>query len=165
MKARQVAPGAHTGAHVGPTVTFDVHFRSGNRGRKRMRTGTPKPPKAAEPGRIPRISRLMALAIHFDGMIRKGAIRECGDIARLGGVSKARVSQIMALLDLAPSIQEAILFMPQVHGGRDVVTERSLRGIVAEVDWSTQSRMWEQVLQPHLGRTKAGGCTQPSSPS
>ena len=141
--ARQAAPNANTGAHVAPTVTFDVHFRSGTRGRKRMRTGAVAKPKPVEPGRIPRISRLMALAIHFDGMIRKGAVRDHGDIARLGSVSKSRVSQIMALLDLAPSIQEAILFMPRVPAGRDIVTERSLRGIVAETDWDVQIRIWE----------------------
>jgi hypothetical protein len=85
----------------------------------------------------------MALAIHFDRLLRKGAVRDYADIARLGCVSKARVSQIMALLDLAPSIQEAILFMPRVAAGRDGVTERSLRGIVAETDWDTQIRIWE----------------------
>jgi hypothetical protein len=140
--ARMTPPDAHTDAHAAPTVTFDVHFRSGTRGRKRMRTGAVAKPKPVEPGHIPRISRLMALAIHFDRLIRKGAVRDYGDIARLGSVSKSRVSQIMALLDLAPSIQEAILFMPRTSG-RDVVTERSLRGIVAEVDWDAQSKIWE----------------------
>ena len=112
-----------------------------------MRTGAVAKPKPVEPGRIPRISRLMALAIHFDSMIRKGAIRDYGDIARLGSVSRSRVSQIMALLDLAPSIQEAILFLPRVPAGRDVVTERSLRGIVTETDWDTQIRIWESRRQ------------------
>ena len=74
-------------------------------------------------------------------------MRDYGDIARLGSVSKSRVSQIMALLDLAPSIQEAILFMPRVPAGRDVVTERSLRGIVAEMDWSMQLEIWESRRQ------------------
>jgi hypothetical protein len=85
----------------------------------------------------------MALAIHFDRLIRKGAVRDYTDIARLGAISRARVSQIMALLDLAPTIQEAILFMPRVPAGRDVVTERSLRGIVAETDWDAQIEIWE----------------------
>jgi hypothetical protein len=54
----------------------------------------------------------------------------------------------MALLDLAPTIQEAILFMPRVSEGRDVVTERSLRGIVAEVDWDTQITLWNAIYRP-----------------
>ena len=145
---RQAAPGAHTGAHVAPTVTFEVDFRKGNRGRKRMRTGVVAKPKPVEPGRIPRISRLMALAIHFDGMIRKGAIRDYGDIARLGSVSRSRASQVMALLDLAPPIQEEILFMPRMSAGRDAVTERSLRRIVAEADWDKQITFWNAIYRP-----------------
>jgi hypothetical protein len=42
----------------------------------------------------------------------------------------------MALLNLSPSIQEQLLFMPRSFNGRDLVTERQLRGIVAETDWS-----------------------------
>ena len=142
---RQAAPGARTGAHVAPTVTFDVHFRTGTRGRKRMRTGAVAKPKPVEAGRIPRVSRLMSLAIHFDHLIRKGAIRDYADIARLGSVSRSRASQIMALLDLAPSIQEEILFLPRVPAGRDVVTERNLRDLVAESDWDRQITMWESL--------------------
>jgi alkylated DNA nucleotide flippase Atl1 len=124
-------------------VEFQVHFRKGDRGRRRLRTGATTKPKPVEPGRIPRISRLMALAIHFDRLIRQGAVRDYADIARLGGVSKARVSQIMGLLDLAPSIQEEILFLPRVTG-RKVATERGLRRIVAEPDWNQQRRLWEK---------------------
>jgi hypothetical protein len=94
----------------------------------------------------------MALAIHFDRLLRKGAVRDYADIARLGSVSKARVSQIMALLDLAPSIQEEILLMPRVRAGRDVVTERSLRGIVAEADWDAQITLWNAIYRPAAKR-------------
>ena len=48
-------------------------------------------------------------------------------IARLGHVTPARLSQIMGLLMLAPDIQEAILMLPKVHEGRDMVPERDLR--------------------------------------
>ncbi len=68
--ARQVAQGAPTGAAVGATVEFKVHFRNGGKGRRRLRQGRTPMPKPVEPGRIPRISRLLALAIHFDKLIR-----------------------------------------------------------------------------------------------
>jgi hypothetical protein len=58
------------------------------------------------------------------------------------GVSRIRISQIMDLLNLAPSIQEEILLMPRATG-RDLVTERQLRGIVTETDWSRQMEMWD----------------------
>ena len=146
--ARQAAHGAHTGARVGPTVEFKVHFRKGEKGRKRLGQNPRRIPKPVEPGRIPRISRLLALAIRFDKLIREGAVQDYADLARLGRVSRARISQIMDLLNLAPSIQEEILFMPPALEGRDVVTERRLRGIVAEMDWSGQSRMWETAPLP-----------------
>jgi hypothetical protein len=106
-----------------------------------MRTGVTPAPKAVAPGRIPRISRLMALAIHFDALIRKGIVRDYSEIARLGGVSKARVSQVMNLLNLAPGIQEEILFLPSVVRREDV-TERSLRELRRDILWGSQRKRW-----------------------
>jgi hypothetical protein len=80
----------------------------------------------------------MALAIRYEGLIRTGVIRDYADIARLGGVSRARVSQIMDLLNLAPEIQEEILFLPRTVSGRDRITERNLRSVICELDWNRQ---------------------------
>jgi hypothetical protein len=128
-------------ARTGATVAFHVHIRKGERGRRRMRKGAPKPPKPVELGHIPRISRLMALAIHYDGLIRKGIMRDYAEIARLGGVSRARVSQIMDLLNLAPEIQEEILFLPRVVG-KEEVTERQTRPVVTQDGWEAQMKVW-----------------------
>jgi hypothetical protein len=62
------------------------------------------------------------------------------EIAKLGFVSRARVTQIMDLLNLSPELQEALLFLPRVDRGRDPVTERALRAVVAEADWGRQRR-------------------------
>lgn len=64
------------------------------------------------------------------------------ELARLGHVTRARVTQIMNLLSLAPDIQEAILYLPRAETGREPVTERELRVIVRELAWDTQKRMW-----------------------
>jgi DNA-binding transcriptional regulator YdaS (Cro superfamily) len=165
--ARQTAPvptDAACAAAPGPTVTFPVHFRAGVRGRRRLRTGgRPTSPEVA-PGRIPRISRLMALAIRYDQLIRQGVIRDYADIARLGGVSKARVSQVMALLDLCPAIQEQLLFLPRTTHGRDPITERQLRPITTTLDWGEQRALWcmgtqvgvrSQTIQNPGGRSHA----------
>jgi hypothetical protein len=144
--ARQAAQGAHTGARCGATVEFKVHFRAGSKGRRRLRTGQAPTPIPIQPGRIPRISRLMALAIHFDKLIRQGVVRDYADLARLGSVTRARVSQIMDLLNLAPSIQEEILLMPRTTA-RDPVTERRMRALVAESDWARQVTLWEAILR------------------
>jgi hypothetical protein len=88
----------------------------------------------------------MALAIRFDGLIRDGVVKDQAELARLGHVSRARLTQIMGLLSLAPDIQEAILWLPPVEAGDDGVTERELREVVREVDWGRQRRRWGAKL-------------------
>ncbi len=70
------------------------------------------------PDRVPRIARLMALAIRFESLIQSRTINNYADLARLAHVSRARITQIMNLLLLAPEIQEAILFLRPVAGTR-----------------------------------------------
>jgi hypothetical protein len=66
------------------------------------------------PGSIPRVTRLMALAIKFDAMLARGEVRDYADLACLGYVTRARITQIMNLLTLAPDIQEQILSLHRV---------------------------------------------------
>ena len=87
----------------------------------------------------------MALAIRFDGLIRDGVVKDQAELAKLGHVTRARLTQIMAFLNLAPDIQEAILTLGPTESGRDPVTERDLRPIVAELDWGEQRKMWAGV--------------------
>jgi predicted XRE-type DNA-binding protein len=123
------------------TLRWKVHFGQGRR--KELRAGAATGPAAAD--RVPRVSRLMALAIRLDQLIRDGEVADQAELARLGHVTRARLTQIMNLLCLAPDIQEAILFLPAAGRGRDVVTERQVRPIAAEVDWGKQRRMWVGV--------------------
>jgi hypothetical protein len=109
------------------------------------RNGTPrgKDGEAAPVrGRLPRIARLLALAIKFEGMIEAGVAADYADLARLGGVTRARMTQIMNLLNLAPDIQEQILFLPCTLAGRDPITERALRQISSLADWDRQRQLW-----------------------
>jgi hypothetical protein len=63
------------------------------------------------------------------------------------GVRRARVTQIMNLLQLAPEIQEAILFLPRTTKGRDPIREIMVRPIAAEPGWRKQRRLWKQLLE------------------
>lgn len=127
-----------------------VHFGRGQRGKREMRRGVS--PKCDTPeGRVPRVARLMALAIRLESMIAEGAVGDQAELARAGRVSRARITQIMNLLGLAPDIQEAVLSMPRVTSGRDPVSERDLRPIVAHLDWSKQRRMWAQLTERSAG--------------
>jgi hypothetical protein len=97
---------------------------------------------AGTPSRIPRITRLMALAIKFETMVERGEVRDYADLARLGYVTRARITQIMNLLNLAPGIQEDILVASGSLAGREAATERQLRSIAKLVLWADQTRAW-----------------------
>jgi hypothetical protein len=82
----------------------------------------------------------MALAIKLDGLIRSGQITSQRELAAVAHVTPARVTQILGLLHLAPDIQEALLHLPPVTSGRDLVTERDLRPLTTMVRWDDQRR-------------------------
>lgn len=129
----------------GITFRARVHFRRGSRGCKQLRPGE-NPAAAAPSGRVPRVSRLMALAIRFDGLVRRGEVADQAELARLGHVTRARVTQIMNLLALAPDIQEELLFLPTVERGRDPLVLRDLLPIAAEPNWQRQRRLWRMLV-------------------
>ena len=131
---------------VGLTFTKKVHFKVRQNGRREIRPGPQPVLDRTVEGRVPRLTRLMALAIRFDDLIQSGGIENQADLARLGHVSRARVTQIMNLLHLAPDIQEAILFLPRVKRGHDPIREKHIRPIAAEIDWEEQRRMWKSLL-------------------
>ena len=125
-------------------VSIDYQFsvqQCGRGAKKRMVEGTPKP---AEPkkinGRIPRISRYMALAIHFEDLIRRGIVTDYAELARLGHDTRARITQIMNLRLLAPEIQEELLFSPSIQKGSDQPHLLDLQKVAAEFCW-VQQRM------------------------
>jgi len=125
------------------TITKQVHFGCHQHGRKVLAEGpTTEPPNE---GLIPRISRLMALAIHMEDLIRRGEVADYAELACLAHVSRARITQIMNLLHLAPGIQEQILNLPPCQGPRAPIRERMIRPIAAIPDWRRQRRMWRDI--------------------
>lgn len=108
----------------------------------------PEPPAV----RVPRISRLMALATHFDQLLREGTVPDQSELARLAHVTQPRMTQIMNLNLLAPDIQEQLLFLQPVTRGHDLIHERGLRPLTQMPDWRAQRRAWsafqDQVAHP-----------------
>lgn len=135
----------------GVTLDFKVHFTTGRSGTRVLHAGERATPPEVPAGRVPRISRLMALAIRFDGLVRSGEVADFADIAELCQVTRARVSQIVNLLNLAPDIQEAILFLPPVAGEREAVSEREVRAIAGEANWGRQREAWSRVTGIRAG--------------
>src|SRR6516225_7753760 len=94
---------------------------------------------------MPRVSRLLALALRLDRLVRAGAIADYATLACLGHVSRARVSQILSLVQLAPDIQETLLFLPPTERGRDAIRLRHLQALAALADWRHQRRRWQEL--------------------
>ncbi|MCC6910146.1 MAG: hypothetical protein IT430_19615 [Phycisphaerales bacterium] len=127
-------------------VEIDVQFDRGRRGRKRATTGELKPDSTpATRGRLPRVTKLMALAIRFERLVQTGEVASYAELGRLGHVTRARMTQIMAFLHLAPDIQDALLNLPPVERGRDPITERHIRPVLANLDWVVQRKRWNCI--------------------
>lgn len=137
----------------GLTITKQVRFRSGKRGRKAIEEGAEA--KTPDLGRVPRVSRLMALAIHMDDLIRRGEVADYAELARLAHVTRARMTHIMSLLHLAPDIQEELLGLPRSKTGHDPIREKMVRPIAAVPDWRKQRRLWGELRCPRLARFAA----------
>jgi hypothetical protein len=97
------------------------------------------------PGRLPRITRLMALAIRCDELLRTGKVRDLEHLATVGNVSQPRISQILSLTMLAPELQETLLFLPRLSKGKAEISEKSLRKITTLDDWDEQRKAWEKM--------------------
>jgi hypothetical protein len=122
-------------------ITYPVTF--GARSKRRHHI-VPAAANTAEA--VPRVARLLALAIRLEGLVRGQVVRDYAAVARLGGVTRARMTQIMKLCDLAPDIQEQILLSP-VAG----VNERNLRPVCKPIDWEEQRHLFQELLRHSLG--------------
>ncbi len=116
--------------------------KSTQRGRRRE-----SGPIVPEPTTIPRLARLLALAIKFQAMVERGEVRDYADLARLGYVTRARLTQIMNLRYLAPDVQEEILMLPPTALQ---IFERGLRPVVSEVLWEAQRRVWRSLRSAEI---------------
>lgn len=119
-----------------PRVEFQVHFRTGQCGRKNLRKGACPNKRASAHENLPRITRLLALAHRWNNLIEQGIVADYSEIAARMGLSRARVTQIMDLLYLAPEIQESILTDPD-----EVIQdlpERAIRCIIKLPLWADQ---------------------------
>ena len=129
------------------TMTIEVSVPcvpAGRCGHKELR---PEGERAVlPPGRVPRVSRLMALALRLDELVRTGQVASYTELATVGHVTRARVSQLASLLHLAPDLQEALLFLPPTVRGRDPIILADLMPIAATLDWRKQRRLWKQLL-------------------
>jgi hypothetical protein len=115
------------------TVKQQVVFTRGERGRRRMED-RPSTTPTVPSGRVPRLARVMALAIQSDRLLREGVAANTIELAHLARVTQPRITQVLNLLHLAPDIQEELLFLPLVESGRDPIHEKQLRRVCEEAE-------------------------------
>ena len=115
------------------------------RSEKARRTGSGTTEKDPVPERVPRIARLMALALKFEQMMRQAVVTDYSVLAALGRVSRARVTQIMNLLNLAPDLQEQILFLKPETSKQSGICEPSIRRLSSLLLWSEQRAQWNAL--------------------
>jgi hypothetical protein len=123
------------------TITGKFYVTTRRKGRKGLASGSS--PTVGH--LVPRVAKLMALARRLEQLVSDGVVANYAELARLGRVTGARLTQIMNLLNLAPDIQEEILFLKSPKDGRQVIFEPQLRAIVAVADWEEQRRMWRKL--------------------
>jgi hypothetical protein len=100
--------------------------------------------KLSSPLPAPRMARLLALALRMEQMIQEGTVKNYSQLAQLGQVSRARITQVMNLLQLAPDIQEEILVgnLPQNR-----LRESAVRKLGGVISWSEQRKGWHQLVR------------------
>ena len=113
--------------------------------RRRPRSETTTAPLSPA---LPRITRLMALAIKLDGLMRGPEAPSNSELAKIGRVSRSRITQILNLLLLAPDLQERLLFLAPAVKGRQRVCESKIRKLTAEYDWELQRARFERLFGP-----------------
>src|SRR5712691_1231294 len=94
---------------------------------------------------VPRITRLLALALKFEHLIRSGTVGNYAALAQVARVSRVRVTQMTSLLNLAPDIQEEILFLPAAAARQLRLSEPSLRKLTATLLWNQQREQWREL--------------------
>ena len=124
-----------------PNSTLEIQFCLHATGRSPGETGPSDAPTSAN-GRLPRVTQVMALAIQFQDMIQRGEARDYADLARLGCLTRERMSQIMELVWLNPNITQELLYLPPTLAGRYPISELAVRRIANLLSWVEQRDEW-----------------------
>jgi hypothetical protein len=95
-------------------------------------------------GGAPKLARLVALAHELEALVQSGRVNDYHGLARQAGVAPTRISQIVVLSQLAPVIQQYVLYLSMEQAR--LITEVQLREIARELDWDRQTSLFEQLV-------------------
>jgi hypothetical protein len=124
----------------------EIQFACMPQGGRPKKTGPSDAPPSGN-GRLPRVTQVMALAIQLQDMIQRGEARDYADLARLGCLTRERISQIMELVWLAPDIQQEIMEFRPSGAARFPISEVALRKVASLLVWEEQRQRWRVLKQ------------------
>jgi hypothetical protein len=124
-----------------------IQFETSSSSHGRQRVGSPKPKKSNKPAKLPHITKLMALAIRLEHLLATRQVKDQAEIARVAGVTRARVTQILNLTNLAPDIQQAILNLEPTTDHVPRFREREVRTIAILPNWEKQRMLWKRLMK------------------
>ncbi|MCX7805855.1 MAG: hypothetical protein N3A38_11790 [Planctomycetota bacterium] len=101
----------------------------------------PKPPEPPREPRTPPVVEMLRKALAWRRELDSGAVATQADIARREGLTRARVTQVLMLVRLAPEIQEKVLTLPPT-AGRHAISERLLRPLTMVEDQNHQLQVF-----------------------
>ena len=126
------------------SIKMKIHFAAGQRGHRVLRKG--KQPSHSKSTRLPRITRLMALALRYESLLEKGLVKTHQELADLAGVERSQISTILRFRLLAPDIQEWLLNLPETEKGNDPIGMIELRSIAANASWKKQRDQLHRLI-------------------
>lgn len=88
-------------------------------------------------------------ALEYQKMLSTGVAKNKADIARIEGVSRARVTQILNLINLAPEIRNYLNFTAD-QNDLNTLTERRLRKIAKIENHQLQIEKFQELLQKKI---------------
>ena len=137
------------------TVTYKFEVTRGRKGRKQLAPPAAPieqdtPPASLrpviDPSSIPKLTRLLVLGHHFERLVRDGVVVDYTQLARLTGLSKARVTQILNLTMLPPDVQLEVLLLDGADVRRHRLFEKTAaRLAAAHSDWNEQRAAWNSA--------------------
>ena len=129
------------------TPHIKVGFQTTAESHGRQRVTAPKVKTPSAPPRVPHITKLMALAIRLEHLLANGQVKDQAEIARAAGITRARVTQILNLINLAPNIQQAILDLEPTTDHVPRFREGEVRQIAITPNWEKQRLLWKRLVK------------------
>lgn len=91
----------------------------------------------------PRLRQSLMLAYQIEQIVADGQVKDFTQAAKWLNMTKARLSQIMGLVNLAPAIQEEIILTdsPKIRK----ISAQQILDITVEPDWNQQILLWKTL--------------------